>query len=310
MTVAELLARQPSTLDRRDAETLLLALLGRDRAWLLTHRHEPVADEVAARLGEQTSRRCAGEPLQYILGVQEFYGLPFRVTPAVLIPRPETELLVEAVLSELAGRENEPLKIADVGTGSGAIAVALAHHLPNAHLFATDISEAALCVARENAEANGVSDRITFRRADLLEASQVPVARSESAAGEASRDPKRPDEGLLRELQDRFSAIVSNPPYIPIGDLPSLEPQVREHEPHAALFAGADGLDVYRRLIPAAHAALVPGGLLAMEFGYGQSDGLRQLLTGGEALWNNIRLLPDLQGIPRIVLVVRPRSQP
>jgi len=210
--------------------------------------------------------------VQYITGQQEFYGLMLKVSPAVLIPRPETELLVEAVLARLPA--DQPVRIADVGTGSGAIAVALAHALPMAQVTAVDLSEAALKVATENAAAHGVIGRVKFLLSDLL--------------ARAGAEP--------------FDAVVSNPPYIPEGDRDSLHRQVKDHEPEMALFAGADGLEVYRRLVPQAWAALKPGGLLAMEIGYGQREAVAALVSG----WNEVEFLDDLQGIPRVVLARRP----
>jgi release factor glutamine methyltransferase len=244
-------------------------------------------------------RRSVGEPIQYIIGETEFYGLPFRVTPDVLIPRPETEHLVEKALqfatvldssvtghdfsrAESREKQNRALapanspRIVDVGTGSGAIAVALAHHLPNAHITALDISSSALNIARANARRNAVSDRIQFIQSDLL-------------AGVAN---------------ERFDLVVSNPPYVPLADSESLSVEVRAHEPALALFAGGDGLDVVRRLIPAALAVLDPGGLLLMEIGYGQSDKVAELLT--DAGFDRIEFVPDLQGILRVSCAQRP----
>ena len=215
------------------------------------------------------ARRARHEPVQYIIGEQEFFGLKFRVTPDVLIPRPETEHLVEAALARTDS--DASLHIADVGTGSGAIAVPLAHALPRARVTALDISAAALVVAHENAESHGVSDRIRFFKSDLLAA----------VAGE------------------QFDMIVSNPPYVAEDE--ELEPQVGEYEPGSALFAGPEGLDVYRRLIPQAQAALKPGGWLLLEIGHGQQGALERLLSG----WGNVSLIADLQGIPRVACAQR-----
>jgi len=203
---------------------------------------------------------------QTILGHKEFYSLEFEVTPAVLIPRPETEHLVEALLERVP--HDRPLRIVDIGTGSGAIAVALAHALPHAEITALDISEAALVVARRNAEANGVADRMRFLKSDLLSA----------VAGE------------------QFDAVVSNPPYVAEADRESLESQVRDYEPAVALFGGTSGFDVYERLIPQAQDALKPGGWLLMEMGMGQRKVLSRLLSG----WNNVSFVDDLQRIPRV----------
>ena len=266
------LLRSSSREAQRDAALLLCRALGKDRAWLLTHPDAPLTAVQIARYGSLLARRAQHEPIQYILGEQEFYGLRFRVTPAVLIPRPETEHLVEAVLARVP--HDRALCIADVGTGSGAIAVAVASALPLAHIDALDISEAALAIAEENAQANGVSERVHFHRSDLLEAVQ----------------------------DSRLDAIVSNPPYVATVD--TLEPQVHDWEPHSALFAGTDGLDIYRRLLPQAHALLREGGLLALELGAGQEELLRALFSevGG---FTDLMFLPDLQGIARVALAGR-----
>jgi release factor glutamine methyltransferase len=259
----------PSKTARRDAELLLLRAVGRDRAWLLAHPDASLTAEQQSQFDAWIARRARHEPVQYILGEQEFYGLAFRVTPAVLIPRPETEHLVEETLRRLA--RNAKLRICDVGTGSGAIAVALAHALPGAQLTALDCSAAALDVARQNAEFHGVAERIRFVESDLLGA----------VAGE------------------RFDAIVSNPPYV--ADDEDLDPQVREYEPRGALFAGPSGLEVYERLIPQAHKALVPGGWLLLEIGHNQRDVLADLLRP----WKDVEFVPDLQGIPRVAIARR-----
>jgi len=226
---------------------------------------------IGAEMRALVERRRIGEPIQYITGETEFYGLPFRVTPDVLIPRPETEHLVEKVLS-LASQFDQA-RIVDVGTGSGAIAVALAHKLPQARIAATDISSQALVVAEENAKRNGAFVR--FLQGDLL----APVA------------------------GERFEIVVSNPPYVPETDRATLSVEVRDYEPALALFAGDDGLDVYRRLIPAAFDALVPGGYVALEIGYGQSPAITELLA--RAGFAQIEFVPDLQNIPRVACARR-----
>jgi len=256
----------------RDAELLLLHTLTVPRTVLFTDPDRQLTDPQRAAFELAIGRRLAREPIQYITGVQEFYGLPLRVTPAVLIPRPETELLVEGVLARLSG--DLPLQLVDIGTGSGAIAIALAAHLPMAEITAVDLSPAALDVARENAATLGFGGRIRFVEADLL----------------AALDPHQ-----------LFDAIVSNPPYIPELDRATLHPQVRDYEPITALFAGHDGLDIYRRLIPQAFAALKPGGLLALEIGHGQRAAIAALLSG----WDEIEFLEDLQRIPRVALARR-----
>ena len=258
---------------RLDAELLLLHILSRrdperNRAWLLTHANDPTSRDARVEFDVLLRRRLAGEPIQYITGEAEFYGLPFCVTPEVLIPRPETEHLVEKVL-ELAANYPAP-RIVDVGTGSGIIAVALAHKLPAAIITATDLSSRALAIAQENAEHNGVAGRIRFLEGDLL----APVA------------------------EEQFEMIVSNPPYVPQADRASLAVEVRDYEPAMALFAGDDGLEVYRRLIPAAFVALTPGGSVALEIGYGQEAAIRALLAG--AGFVRIKFVSDLQGIARV----------
>jgi release factor glutamine methyltransferase len=257
----------------RDAAMLLQHLLGISRAQLLADPYRIVTAEQYASYVVLIQRRLAHEPIQYITGEQEFFALPFRVTPAVLIPRPETEHVVEAVLNDI--HRSWRCRIVDVGTGSGAIAVALAKHLPRAEIIASDISPSALEVAAHNAARNCVGDRIRFVESDLL-------------------------EGIA--LHAPFDVIVSNPPYIAFSEGKEMHPQVREFEPAIALFATGNGLDVYRRLIPQARLALKPDGLLALEIGHGQHDALAGLLTG----WNDRRFIADLQQIPRVVLARKP----
>ena len=257
---------------RRDAELLLMHALGRDRVHILTYPDAQLTPEQAAIYEAWLARRLRHEPVQYIVGEQEFYGLKFRVTRDVLIPRPETEHLVEALLARIS--HDTPISIADVGTGSGAIAVALAHALPQSRLTALDISPAALAVAEENAVTHGVTERIRFLQSDLLAAVQG----------------------------GSFDAVVSNPPYVAEDEV--LEAQVRDYEPAAALFAGPKGLDIYERFIPQARAALKPGGWLLMEIGHGQRDDLASLLVD----WSEVSFIDDLQGIPRVACARRPEQ--
>lgn len=263
---------------RPDAELLLLHVFARrvavkNRAWLLTNLDSTTAPDVAAEFHALIERRRTGEPIQYIIGEAEFYGLPFCVTRDVLIPRPETEHVVEKAL-QLAARFTQP-RIVDIGTGSGAIAVALAKHLPEASITATEISSAALTLARRNAERNGGADRIRFIAGDLLAA----VA------------------------DERFELVVSNPPYVSEDDRASLAIEVRDYEPAQALFAGTEGLAVYRRLISEAFAVLVSGGFLVLEIGHGQKAAIGALLeTAG---FTAIEFTPDLQGIPRVAVAQR-----
>jgi release factor glutamine methyltransferase len=263
---------------RLDAEALLLhafrqSSTERNRAWLLAHDDETAGPAIVAVFRVLIARRRAGEPVQYIVGEAEFYGLPFRVTRNVLIPRPETEHLVEKAI-ELAGRFVRP-RIADVGTGSGAIAVALAARLPQATVTATDRSGAALDLARSNAARNGVGDRIRFLEGDLL----APVA------------------------EESFEIVVSNPPYVAAEDRDSLAVEVRDYEPPLALFGGRGGLEIYRRLIPAGFAVIVPGGFLALEIGHGQQEAIGALLAASG--FHAIEFTPDLQGIPRVAAAQR-----
>jgi release factor glutamine methyltransferase len=251
---------------RRDAELLLGHVLRRDQTAILTHPERILSTAESDQFDRLVERRLASEPMQYLSGEQEFFGLRFEVSPAVLIPRPETEHLVEAVLERF--EREEAVRIVDVGTGSGAIAVALAHALPHARVTAVDLFPAALEVALRNAERHGVVDRLTLLPSDLL----------------ASVDTAD------------FDAVVANPPYIASGEV--LEPQVANYEPHSALYAGPTGLEIYERLIPQAARVLKPGGWLMLEIGYGQSAAVRNLMAG----WAGVTLVNDLQGIPRVVL--------
>ncbi|RRA48006.1 peptide chain release factor N(5)-glutamine methyltransferase [Acidipila sp. EB88] len=254
---------------RWDAELLLRFVAQRDRAWLLAHHDDVLTVAQQAAYEALIERRLRHEPVQYIIGEQEFYGLGLHVTPAVLIPRPETEHLVEAVLARVPN--DHPLHIADVGTGSGAIAIALAHALPLAQLDALDLSVAALEVAQRNARRHGLDGRMRFLHSDLLAAVQ----------GKS------------------FDCIVSNPPYVPATEV--LEPQVVQWEPHSALFAGSEGLDIYQRLLPQARALLRRGGLFAIEIGAGQQPAIEALFRQ-DAAWTTPEFLPDLQGIARVAI--------
>lgn len=259
----------------RDAEALLLYLAGESRAWLFTHDQDESDAGLSSAYRQLVARRAAGEPMQYIIGSTEFFALPFSVGPGVLIPRPETEHLVEEVIRLAGMMQTNQLRIADIGTGSGIIAVALAHALPNAKIYAVDLSPEALHIARKNAERNGVAERIRYHEGDLLE----PLA------------------------DERFHLIASNPPYIPSVDHDSLAVEVREHEPHVALFAGGDGLAVYRRLIPEAGEHLHPGGWLVMEIGFGQQADITGLLEMHG--YSHIRFVTDYEGIPRVAVAQR-----
>jgi release factor glutamine methyltransferase len=261
---------------RRDSETLLLHVLDKSRAWLMAHGDSAPNEDQARQYADFVERRFTGEPIQYITGEQEFFGLPFHVSKDVLIPRPETEHLVEKAV-ELAHSFSTP-HIVDVGTGSGAIAIAMAHSLPEARVTAVDVSAAALEVAGANALRNGVGDRIRLVESDLLAALKL----------------------------EKFKVLVSNSPYVATADRESLSVEVRDHEPGLALFAGHDGLDVYRRLIPQAYAVLDAGGFAVLEIGYGQSEAIAALLR--QAGFEKIEFVADLQGIPRVVCAQRPSS--
>jgi len=277
MTLRSAIAEASTHISPRDAETLLAHILQHDRAFILAHIDDPLSAEHLAQLRAFTARRAEHEPLQHLTGQQEFFGLNLRVTPDTLIPRPETEQLVEAVLNHITSQPSlsHSLRILDVGTGTGAIPIALATHLPAALFTAVDISPAALAIARENAAHHNLAERIHFFESDLL-----------------------------TELRgETFDVIISNPPYVALADAPTLAREVRDHEPHLALFAEEDGLAIYRRLIPAAHAALVPNGLLALEIGFGQSETIRSFFP--KIHWHNLRILDDYAGIPRIVLAMR-----
>jgi release factor glutamine methyltransferase len=267
---------------RRTAGLLLMHLLDVDQTHLITKTNETVPPGDYLLFLELVEQRAAGRPLEYITGRREFFGLDFRVTPDVLIPRPETEHLVEQVIKlegeRSAHREKaDETLIADVGTGSGCIAVALAANLPHARIIATDISAAALDIARLNAAHHKVSDRIEFLAGDLL----APLSE--------------------RRLERRLDIIASNPPYVPAADLEHLQREVREHEPLVALSGGADGLDLYRRLLTESAPLLKPGGYLVCEIGFTQLESIRTLVDSSELRLKDIT--NDLQGIPRTVTI-------
>src|ERR1700732_4952343 len=243
------------------AELLLLHVAGRDRTWLYAHPEEDLPEGMTNRFFALITRRAAGEPTQYLTGKQEFWGLEFEVTRAVLIPRPETEHVIEVALERLTSRRSAPaseaenklakLRIADLGTGSGCIAIALSRELPNAEILATDISPDALAVARRNATRHGVQARVHFVECDLL--------------------------GAFCESPLSFDLIVGNPPYVGRNEAGELAREVRDHEPHAALFGGATGVEMYARLVEKAGALLRPGGILVIELGYNSLEHVRAI---------------------------------
>jgi release factor glutamine methyltransferase len=271
---------------RLNAETLLMFTLNCDRAHLYAHPERELTEEEQSRYDQVLTQRAQGVPAQYITGHQEFWGLDLIVSPAVLIPRPETEHLIETVMP-LARPMKTPI-IADVGTGSGAIALALAKELPDAEIHATDISPAAL----EIAEANGARLQLEFRTQN-------------------QHEPERRiyfhDTDLLRGLPlAAFDFVVSNPPSVGESEEDTVQLEVRKFEPRTAVFAGPTGLDVIEKLIPEAYDALKPGGYLIMEISGTISQSVRALLRD----WEDITLINDLQGIPRVASARKPQDLP
>lgn len=254
---------------RREAGSLLAFLLDKDRTYILSHAEDSISDEQVGLFQEFIEARSQGEPTQYITGRQDFYGLEFEVTPDVLIPRPETELLVETAL-KLVSHENA-ISICDVGTGSGCIAITLVKQLPLARAVALDVSSAALEISKRNAVRHLVNDRIEFLWSDCF----------------ASLD------------YQLFDLIVSNPPYVAEGAMPTLQREVRDFEPRVALTAGADGLDVIRRLVSEATTFLKRGGYLLFEIGFDQHAAVGEVIDSG--VWELLDIHEDLQGIPRTV---------
>jgi release factor glutamine methyltransferase len=278
VSIAEALRHASRALDhagvadaRREAGTLLSHVTRRDRTFLISHAEDQLDEDEWRRFEDAVARRAAGEPSQYITGVQDFFGRSFRVTPDVLIPRPETELLVEAALEVM----NANAVVCDVGTGSGCIALTLLCERDDARAVAIDISEAALEVARHNARGLLVEPRIEFVRSDCF------------------------DELKPETLQ--FDLIVSNPPYVSANMLPGLQREVRDHEPKIALSPGPDGLSVIRRLLVEAPGFIRGNGHLLMEIGFDQGETVQQLID--KNVWALQRIVPDLQGIPRIVVL-------
>jgi release factor glutamine methyltransferase len=257
---------------RMNAELLLMFTIGCDRAYLYAHSERELSEQEWDRYDEVLCERARGVPAQYITGHQEFWGLDFMVTPAVLIPRPETEHVIETVLHlARAARAPSPaacLPIVEVGTGSGCIAVALAKELPQAEIHATDISSAALEIARANAARHQLESRVHFLQTDVL-------------------------QGLEHGA---FDLVVSNPPYVGESEEDQVQLEVRKFEPRQAVFAGPTGLEFIERLIAQAHDALKPGGWLVMEISGTIADGVKQLLVD----WGQVRTTNDLQGIPRV----------
>jgi release factor glutamine methyltransferase len=260
----KLLEEESVAAPRLTAEVLLCHALGCERSYIYSHPEAELSDVVRVHYGRYLHERLAGKPTQYITGRQEFYGRDFLVTPAVLIPRPETEHVVEAALALVPA----PRRVVDIGCGSGAIAVTLSLEM-HADVLATDISVDALAVAAKNAKK--LNARVEFVACDLA-----------SAFAPASLD-----------------LVVSNPPYVALADAPGLQREVRDHEPHVALFAGETGLEIYARLVQDAERVLRPGGALVMELGFKTSESVRAMLG---PLWHDVQILPDLAGIPRVLV--------
>jgi release factor glutamine methyltransferase len=266
------------------AELLLMHALGRDRTWLYAHPEENVSAGNAVHYFELIARRANGEPTQHLTGKQEFWGLELEVTPDVLIPRPETEHVIEVALDRLAVRElragrkqtltGEGLQIADVGTGSGCIAIALAKELSGATIYATEISSAALAVARRNATRHNVTDRVRFLEGNLL--------------------------GMVAT---QFDLIVSNPPYVGRQEAETLAREVRDYEPEIALYGGEEGYEFYADLVMQSAAHLKPGGILVLELGHNSLPAVRPLLDSSQ--WANVSVTNDLAGIPRVIAAER-----
>jgi release factor glutamine methyltransferase len=271
------------------AELLLLHVLGRDRAWLYAHPEEPINSQELDTFLFLIARRANGEPTQHLTGKQEFWSLEFEVTRDVLIPRPETEHVIEVALDRLALRElragraqktnGEGFLIADIGTGSGCLAIALAKELPAAAVYATDISPAALAVARRNAVRHRLEKRIYLLESDL----------SRPLAADGAKE-------------SAFDLIVSNPPYIPRRDANTLAREVRDHEPAIALYGGEEGYELYADLIALAGLHLKPGGIFVAELGHDSLPAVQPLLDGPQ--WTAVGVSNDLAGIPRVIAAI------
>jgi release factor glutamine methyltransferase len=252
----------------KEAGSLLQFAIARDRAFVVAHPEYELTEQERASFADAISRRVTRQPFQQITGKQEFYGLDFIVTPDVLIPRPETEILVERAIEILGESE---ARFLDIGVGSGCISIAILKNCPKVSGTAVDVSEAAIEVAGRNAEMHGVKVRLIIKLSDVY-------------------------NDIVRE---RFGLIVSNPPYVPAADIETLQPEVRDHEPHIALTDGSTGLSIIERIVVGAPEHLKPGGYLLMEIGFGQHEMVDRLFD--RTVWNSVEFLPDLQGIPRMV---------
>lgn len=280
MNIAEALAAATERLEnsgipesRREAASLIAFAIGRERVFLIAHPEYILTVAETAAIDDSVKRRSAREPFQYIVGRQEFYALDFEVSPSVLIPRPETELLVARAIDELS-KIDEP-QFCEIGVGSGCISISVLYNVPNATAVGLDISEAALAVARKNAARHNVLGRLDLRSSDIY--------------------------GSLTPRQ--FHAILSNPPYIPSSDMPALQPEVSEFEPRVALTDGGSGIEIIERIIAGAPTFLLDGGILMLEIGAGQSEIVCEMFD--PMVWRTVIVLPDLQQIPRTVIAVK-----
>lgn len=276
-SIAEILKHAPAHLAEagiddapRQAASLLTLAINKDRTFLIAHPEYVLRSEEEDHFNDYLKRRAAREPLQYIRGTQEFYGLDFEVAPGVLIPRPETEILVEKAIEKL--KDHPAPFICEIGVGSGCISISILHAIEQAFGIGVDISELAVEIAERNAIRNGVMERFTLKRSDIF-----------SAFG-----------------NEKFEMIVSNPPYIPAADLEELQPEVRDHEPAGALTDGGDGLSIIRGIVDGAPNYLVPGGHLLLEIGIGQAEAVLAMFD--KAVWESVDVIPDLQSIPRTVV--------
>ena len=274
-TIAQALSDAETALRRsdisepyREAGSLLQFALARDRAFVVAHPEYELTQHESEIFNDAVARRAARVPFQQIVGRQEFYGLDFLITPDVLIPRPETEILVERAIEIIGDRT---ARFLDIGVGSGCISVAVLKNCPNVTAVAVDVSEAAIAVAQQNATMHGVQERLALSVSDVYE-NTVP---------------------------QRFDLIVSNPPYVPRADIETLQPEVREHEPHLALTDGSNGLSIIERIVAGAPDYLIPNGYLLMEIGFGQHEAVEHLFDRN--VWKEVEIIPDLQKIPRIV---------
>ena len=293
---AEYLKSRNIPSDRLDSEVLLSFILKKDRTYLYTNSEKPILPEEHKKFKELIERRGRREPLSYITGEKEFWSLKFKVSRDTLIPRPETEILVQAVLDIIKYPSPPPLpigerikvrgiKILDIGTGSGNIAVSIAKESPEFHVFTVDKSDSALSVAKENAIIHNVAGRITFLKGDLYK------FKAQSSKLKALK---------YEALPLNFDIIVSNPPYIPTGDIEGLMPEVMDWEPRWALDGGKDGLEIVRKIIKDAPLFLKSKGFLAMEIGFGQSEEVSRIISETDK-FHNIKTIKDLSGIERVV---------